>query len=342
MIALEHVTKTYHLKKGALTALNDVDLRINQGEIFGIVGPSGAGKSTLVRCLAFLEQPDTGRMYLSGEDVTHLTPKALRQTRRRIGLVFQHFNLLNTVTVFDNVALPLRLNKTPQAQIAKRVMAALDLVQLADQADKYPPQLSGGQKQRIGIARALIHNPEVLLLDEATSALDPMATESILRLVERIWRETRITTILITHEMHVVRQLCHRVAVMHAGRLVEIDTVDNILLRPQHPITQDLVGHHQNLQIPAKRLQAHAALEPAQRQTHHILQLRMHGSQTWTPWLSECTAELDVTCAILRGTIDTIQDVPYAQLLIELRATPAALPIVMQRLRERAFDIEAM
>lgn len=342
MIALEHVTKTYDLKKGALTALNDVDLQVRQGEIFGIVGPSGAGKSTLVRCLAFLEQPDSGHIYLAGEDVTRLPAKKLRRTRRRIGLVFQHFNLLNTVTVFDNVALPLRLSKTPRAQIAQRVMAALDLVQLADQADKYPPQLSGGQKQRIGIARALIHNPEVLLLDEATSALDPMATESILRLVERIWRETQITTILITHEMHVVRQLCHRVAVMHAGRLIEIDTVDNILLRPQHPVTQDLVGHRQNLQIPAKRLEAHAALEPEQRQTRHVLQLRMHGTQTWTPWIFECTADLDATCAILRGTIDTIQDVPYAQLLIEICASATAFPIVLQRLRERAFDIEAI
>ena len=340
MIVLDNISKRYALQGGPLVALDSISFSVPRGQIFGIVGPSGAGKSTLVRCLALLERPEAGCIWLGGEALTQLPPKALRAARRRIGLVFQHFNLLGEATVFDNVALPLRLARVAASSIKQRVDAVLATVHLTEQAKKYPAQLSGGQKQRVGIARALVHEPEVLLLDEATSALDPVATQSILQLVQRIWQQTHITTLLITHEMHVVQSLCHRVAVLHAGRLVEIGPVDQVLLQPQHPITQALVGHTQSMQLPEEQATHYATLTAAARSHRQVARLRVQGPATVTPWLATCTADLALEARILRGTVDAIRGTPYAQLLVEFQGAPHAVHTALQRLRALTFDVE--
>jgi D-methionine transport system ATP-binding protein len=340
MIVLDNIAKTYRQAGGSLTALDGVSFRVARGEIFGIVGHSGAGKSTLVRCLALLERPESGRIWLSGEELTQLNPKALRAARRRIGLVFQHFNLLGQASIFDNVALPLRLAKEPESFIKSRVGAALEMVHLADQTKKFPGQLSGGQKQRVGIARALVHSPEILLLDEATSALDPVATQSILQLVDRIWRETQITTVLITHEMQVVQDLCHRVGVLHGGRLVEVGAVDQVLLQPQHTITEKLVGHASAIALPEAQAAHYAAMDTAARHLVQVVRLRVQGAATLTPWLGRCTEGLGVQAKVLRGTVDAIRNTPYAQLLVEFQGEPAAVSTTLERLRADTFAVE--
>ncbi|WP_337383854.1 methionine ABC transporter ATP-binding protein, partial [Acidaminococcus timonensis] len=218
MIQLEHIEKIYHTASGDLHALKDINLTINEGEIFGIIGLSGAGKSTLVRCINMLERPTSGKVFVDGQEMTALSEEQLRKARQNIGMIFQHFNLLASRTVYGNIAFPLEIQGLDKASIKKKVDPLLDLVGLADRADHYPSQLSGGQKQRVGIARALASDPKVLLCDEATSALDPQTTESILNLLRDINKRLHITIVMITHQMNVVKEICDRVAVIENGQ----------------------------------------------------------------------------------------------------------------------------
>ncbi|HPQ11552.1 MAG TPA: ATP-binding cassette domain-containing protein, partial [Bacillota bacterium] len=231
MIRFENVTKIYK-GENEVVALKNIDLTINDGEIFGIIGLSGAGKSTLVRCINLLETPDEGRVLVDGVDMMNLTRRELRQHRKSIGMIFQHFNLLSSRTVAENVAFPLELIGVPKRQRIKKVRDLLELVGLSDKARAYPSQLSGGQKQRVGIARALANDQKILLCDEATSALDPQTTMSILELLKKINRERGITVVIITHEMHVIKEICDRVAVIEDGRIIETGIVEDVLLNP--------------------------------------------------------------------------------------------------------------
>ncbi len=228
MIRIEALTKTYAVPGGTVDALKGIDLEIRQGEIFGIIGMSGAGKSTLIRCMNLLGVPDERHMQIDGQDVTGLSKKALRQMRHSVGMIFQQFNLLMQTTVEKNIAFPLEITGVDKAQCAKRVKELLEIVGLSDKADAYPAQLSGGQKQRVAIARALAANPKVLLCDEATSALDPMTTDSILELLKRINQQMGITIVVITHEMEVIRKICHRVAIIDGGVIAEQGEVTEI------------------------------------------------------------------------------------------------------------------
>ncbi|MDX2346361.1 MAG: ATP-binding cassette domain-containing protein, partial [Legionella sp.] len=228
MIKLTGLNKHY----GSHHALSDINLAINAGEIFGIIGKSGAGKSTLLRCINLLERPDSGAISVNQQDMLALTPQALREARHQIGMIFQHFNLLQAKTVFENIALPLRIQGASDAHIKKRVDELLALVELSNKAGAYPAALSGGQKQRVAIARALSSEPKVLLCDEATSALDPETTKAILALLKKINHEYGITIVLITHEMDVVKQLAHRVALMEAGRITEIVALNTLFSKP--------------------------------------------------------------------------------------------------------------
>ena len=221
MIRLEGVTKRYRSAAGERVALDAVDLHVARGQVFGVVGRSGAGKSTLVRTINRLATPDGGRVFVGVQEITAMTPAALRAARRRIGMIFQHFNLLNAKTIAENVAFPLRLEGRPAAEIARRTAELLDQLGLTEHAKKHPAQLSGGQKQRVGIARALACEPDVLLCDEATSALDPETTDEILGLLDGLNRDLGLTIVLITHQMEVVRRVCDRVAVLKDGRLAE-------------------------------------------------------------------------------------------------------------------------
>ncbi len=241
MIRVEHVYKTFHTKTSTIQAVKDCNLTIYDHEIFGVIGYSGAGKSTLVRIINALESPDQGCVYIDDVNISALKGKALRQRRMKIGMIFQHFNLLWSRTVAGNIALPLEIAKVPKAKREARVKELLHLVGLEGRESSYPSELSGGQKQRVGIARALANEPDILLCDEATSALDPSTTESILQLLATINQTLGLTIVLITHQMEVVQKICHRIAVMSNGEIVEVGTVQDIFEQPKHEITRQFV-----------------------------------------------------------------------------------------------------
>ena len=241
MIRIEHLSKIYQTKT-QVDALRDISLHVHPGDIYGIIGMSGAGKSTLLRCISFLEQPTSGSIHLDGKDMRNVTDKELQKIRKEMGVIFQGYNLLMQKTIRKNIAFPLELNKTPKAEIDKRVDELLKIVGLSDKADFYPAQLSGGQRQRVAIARALATNPKVLLCDEPTSALDPLTTRSILELLREINQTLGVTIIVITHELGVVRSLCQKVAVIDQGCIVEQGLTAQVMNEPQHDITKLLIS----------------------------------------------------------------------------------------------------
>lgn len=312
MILFDQVHKSYSVGGRALAALQPTDMRIEAGEVFGIVGHSGAGKSTLVRLINLLERPTGGRIFVDGEDITGYSPPQLRAFRRKVGMIFQHFNLLSSKTVADNIAFPMQLaGHYGKIEIRDRVESLLVRVGLRDQAHKYPAQLSGGQKQRVGIARALACRPSILLSDEATSALDPQTTLSVLKLLAEINRELGLTVVLITHEMDVVRRVCDRVAVMDAGRVVELGPVSEVFLHPQHPTTREFVFESEH--IDHRELQ-----QDWHRAAGRILRLTFQGEATYRPLLGSVARKSGVDFSILSGRIDHIKDTPYGQLTLSL------------------------
>ncbi|MHC1478982.1 methionine ABC transporter ATP-binding protein [Frateuria aurantia] len=325
MIEFIDVHKSYRLKGQEAPALHPFNLKIKAGEVFGIIGHSGAGKSTLLRLINLLERPSGGHILIDGEDITAADPARLRQMRRGIGMIFQHFNLLATRTVADNVALPLRLaGKSSSAQIHARVQELLARVGLSAHAGKYPSELSGGQKQRVGIARALANAPSVLLCDEATSALDPQTTSSVLALLAELNRDLKLTIVLITHEMDVVRRVCDRVAVLDSGHIVEQGPVAQVFLHPGHATTRQMVSeaHGQG----AEAFDADY-LELGGR----LLRLSFHGASTWSPVLSRIARAHQVDFTILDGRIDKIKQTPYGQLTVTVQGDEADAAIAALR-----------
>ena len=297
MIKLDHITQTYKTPEGReFKALDDVSIEIRPGEIFGIIGRSGAGKSTLVRCINLLNRPSEGTVTVDGKNLTELSEDELRESRRSIGMIFQHFNLLSSRTVYDNVALPLELVGTPKNVIREKVEPLLKLVGLTEHAHKYPSQLSGGQKQRVGIARALTNDPKVLLSDEATSALDPETTVATLALLKRINKELGLTIVMITHEMQVVKQICERVVVMNYGKIVEQGKVVDIFMSPQHETTKALIGNVMARDMPASILDRFRKA----RENHpnsdavYLLRLAFSGNEVTRPVISECSRRFNL------------------------------------------------
>nr|WP_215730935.1 methionine ABC transporter ATP-binding protein [Pseudomonas lalucatii] len=292
--------------------MQPTDLHIARGEVFGIIGHSGAGKSTLLRLINRLEEPSGGRIVVDEVDTTALDADGLRRFRQRVGMIFQHFNLLSSKTVAANVALPLKLaGELPRREIDRRVAALLARVGLQEHAHKYPAQLSGGQKQRVGIARALATEPQILLCDEATSALDPQTTAQVLQLLAEINRELGLTIVLITHEMDVIRRVCDRVAVMDAGQIVELGAVAEVFLHPQHPTTKRFVLESEHVDEDEQRDDfAHVA--------GRILRLTFQGQATYAPLLGTVARDTGVDYSILAGRIDRIKDTPYGQLTLAL------------------------
>lgn len=312
MIEFEQVQKSYQVGRQVITALKPINLTVRRGEVFGIVGHSGAGKSTLVRLINRLEDPSGGRILIDGEDVTGYDAGDLRAFRRKVGMIFQHFNLLSSKTVANNIAFPMKVAGIYSRQeIETRVDELLERVGLADQARKYPTQLSGGQKQRVGIARALACRPGILLCDEATSALDPQTTQSVLRLLAEINQELGLTIVLITHEMDVVRRVCDRVAVMDGGEIVEMGPVTEVFLHPQHPTTRDFVFESENIDRDEMRQDMQHALG-------RILRLTFKGDATYRPLLGHVARQSGVDFSILSGRIDHIKETPYGQLTLSL------------------------
>jgi len=316
MIELKNITKNFHQKNRVVSALSDVSLKVPQGKIFGVIGTSGAGKSTLIRCVNLLERPTSGEIIVDGKSLLQLSNAQLAIERRQIGMIFQHFNLLSSRTVFENVAFPLELVGASKDAIRTRVFELLDLVGLAEKANDYPASLSGGQKQRVAIARTLANNPKVLLCDEATSALDPATTRSILNLLKDINRRLNITILLITHQMEVVKSICDEVAVISHGKLIEQGSVGEIFADPKHELTKEFIASSLHLDIPRvyqERLQREDAegLSP-------LLRLEMTGKSVNEPVISEVSRLFDTNFKIVSAQMDQAGDVNFGVMLIEL------------------------
>lgn len=343
MIKLDHITQTYKTPEGReFKALDDVSIEIRPGEIFGIIGRSGAGKSTLVRCINLLNRPSEGTVTVDGKNLTELSEDELCESRRSIGMIFQHFNLLSSRTVYDNVALPLELVGTPKNVIREKVEPLLKLVGLTEHAHKYPSQLSGGQKQRVGIARALTNDPKVLLSDEATSALDPETTVATLALLKRINKELGLTIVMITHEMQVVKQICERVVVMNYGKIVEQGKVVDIFMSPQHETTKALIGNVMARDMPASILDRFRKA----RENHpnsdavYLLRLAFSGNEVTRPVISECSRRFNLDFNILRGTVDDVQGQTLGSLTVLIEAESSVFIEAVNFLRENGVVVE--
>lgn len=341
MIELQHIDKVYHTASGDLHALKDINLTIDEGEIFGIIGLSGAGKSTLVRCINMLEKPTSGKVMVDGQEMTALGEEQLRKARQNIGMIFQHFNLLSSRTVFGNIAFPLEIQGMDKAAIQKKVEPLLDLVGLKDRADHYPSQLSGGQKQRVGIARALASDPKVLLCDEATSALDPQTTESILNLLRDINKRLHITIVMITHQMNVVKEICDRVAVIENGEIIEQGSMVDIFTNPQKATTKEFVASIQHNDLPdfVKKLDIHKDYKAGDKA---LVSLSFIGDSAGEPIVSVLIKEYDTNVNILTANIETLQDTPFGTLLIEVEGNEDHLKKALDYLHERKVKDEVI
>jgi D-methionine transport system ATP-binding protein len=320
MIELNNITKTFHQKDRTVTALAGVSLTVRPGKIVGVIGASGAGKSTLIRCVNLLERPTSGEVIVDGQDMLSLSSAQLTVARRQIGMIFQHFNLLSSRTVFQNIAFPLELANTPNREVQKRVKDLLALVGLEDKENDYPSSLSGGQKQRVAIARSLANNPKVLLCDEATSALDPETTGSILKLLKDINQRLNITILMITHEMNVVKAICDEVAVISGGKLVEQGTVADIFAHPQTELTKNFIASSIEIEIPAGfRQRMVDAYEPGK---NPLMRLDFNGESTNDPILSEAARAFGIDCNIIVARMEYAGSVKFGVMLIEFIIKP--------------------
>ncbi|PLR82863.1 methionine ABC transporter ATP-binding protein [Bacillus canaveralius] len=335
MIVLENVSKTFAVKQGKIDALKNVSLEVKKGEIFGVIGYSGAGKSTLIRCVNLLEKPTEGTVTVNGLKLTELSPGKLRESRRKIGMIFQGFNLLKTATVYDNIAIPLRLTGLSKKQVDERVSKYLNIVGLAEKQHSYPSELSGGQKQRVAIARALSHEPEVLLSDEATSALDPDTTEAILDLLLKINRELGITILLITHEMHVIQRICDKVAVMENGRVIEEGKTAQIFSAPQQETTRKFVNSLFSHKIP-ENVFDHL------KETGHVFTLSFFGISSEQPALALVSKNFDIFPNILSGSITQLKEEPFGQLLVHLQGEDEEIKKAVDFLKKQGVHVEGV
>ncbi|MGM0472441.1 MAG: methionine ABC transporter ATP-binding protein [Bacillota bacterium] len=339
MIQIKELSKIYASDAGTVTALEDINLEIPSGEIFGFIGPSGAGKSTLIRCLNLLEEPTTGQIIIDGQDLTTLKTRELREARKKIGMIFQNFNLLESRTVAENVAFPLELADETSRVIESKVNKLLDLVDLADKANAYPAQLSGGQQQRVGIARALANDPKLLLCDEATSSLDPETTEDILELIQEINHKLGITVVLITHEMEVIKQICDQVAVLAGGSIVEQGETMQIFINPQAETTKRFVEKVVNADIPEEFYQRPSVL---QSESDCLIKLSFVESAVDQPIISEVIQEFGIKANILYGNVDKIQQTPFGILLIELSGDRIQIEEALSYLKQQDLELEVI
>ncbi|WP_042201294.1 methionine ABC transporter ATP-binding protein [Paenibacillus camerounensis] len=335
MIEIRNVHKTFTRKGIAIEALKGISLKVEKGDIFGVIGYSGAGKSTLIRLVNYLERPTEGQVLVDGHDLGAYSVKELRAAKKNIGMIFQHFNLLESKKVFDNVAIPLVLLKKSKEEIRKRVTELLEFVGLSDKAGSYPNELSGGQKQRVGIARALASNPSILLCDEATSALDPQTTRSILQLLKRVNAEYNITVMIITHEMSVIQEICNKVAVMEEGRIIEQGSVLDVFGHPQHLTTQNFV-----------KTVIQNTITPSVQKTiktgtgSRICKLNFVGATTTEPLLYEMIRANEVKVNILFANTTEIQEKTLGTVIIQLDGEGAEMNKAVSFLKSNGVDVE--
>ncbi|RHT57819.1 methionine ABC transporter ATP-binding protein [Agathobaculum sp.] len=341
MIELTHISKNFASGGRTVHAVQDVSLSIGKGEIFGIIGFSGAGKSTLVRCINLLERPTSGSVTVDGKEMTALSARELRQARKKIGMIFQHFNLMPSRTVFGNVAYPLRGSGLSGEQIADKVHRLLELVGIGDKAEAYPKQLSGGQKQRVAIARALANDPNVLLCDEATSALDPQTTKAILRLLKNLNEKLGITVVIITHEMAVVKEICDRVAVMEHGRVVEQGEVFNVFADPRQEITRSFIHTTSNLRKIEELIEEDSPvvqLKPGEL----IVRLSYIQRNVSEPLISTVSRKFDITLNIIFSDIAIVQNAPIGGTVAIISGERAQITQAIAYLIEKNVGVEVI
>ncbi len=341
MIKLNNITKIFTLPDKKLTALDNVSLHVSKGQICGVIGASGAGKSTLIRCVNLLERPTHGAVVIDDVDLTQLSEAELVKTRRQIGMIFQHFNLLTSRTVFENVALPLELENKSKAEIQEKTTALLALVGLSDKHNVYPANLSGGQKQRVAIARALASDPKVLLCDEATSALDPATTQSILKLLKEINRTLGITILLITHEMEVVKRICDQVAVIDKGRLIEQGTVSEIFSNPKTELAQDFISSTFHITLPEEYLE-NLSDTPKHAKSYPIIKFEFTGRSVDAPLLSQASKKFGVELSILTSQIDYAGGVKFGFTIAEVEGDEDAITQTKVYLMENNVRVEVL
>lgn len=341
MIKLNNITKIFTLPDKKLTALDNVSLHVPKGQVCGVIGASGAGKSTLIRCVNLLERPTHGAVIIDDVDLTQLSDAELVKTRRQIGMIFQHFNLLTSRTVFENVALPLELENKSKAEIQEKTTALLALVGLSDKHNVYPANLSGGQKQRVAIARALASDPKVLLCDEATSALDPATTQSILKLLKEINRTLGITILLITHEMEVVKRICDQVAVIDKGRLIEQGTVSEIFSNPKTELAQEFISSTFHITLPEEYLE-NLSDTPKHAKSYPIIKFEFTGRSVDAPLLSQASKKFGVELSILTSQIDYAGGVKFGFTIAEVEGDEDAITQAKVYLMENNVRVEVL
>ena len=341
MIDLKNISVVFEKDHHRFTAVDDVSIHVNPGDVFGIVGYSGAGKSTLVRTINLLQPPTAGEVIVSGEDLTKLPVKELRARRKKIGMIFQHFNLMNARTILGNVLYPLKDSPLSDEEKKKKAMDLLHLVGIEEKADSYPRELSGGQKQRVAIARALANDPKILLCDEATSALDPRTTTSILHLLKRLNKEMNLTIVLITHEMQAVKEICNKVAVMESGRVVESGSLIDIFANPQEEITQQFVNTASHWDETIDKLKDHGYFD-TEDPTSELIHLRYIGASATNPVLNDVFTKFGVKTNILTGSIEFLEDVPFGNLVVLFEGTPESIAQAKQYMIDRDVDLNVV
>lgn len=341
MIRLENVSKTFTDSNKEVHAVNNVSLTINDGDIFGIIGFSGAGKSTLVRCINLLEKPTDGKVFVDDAEITALSGKELRKARKKIGMIFQHFNLMPSRTIFGNVAYPLRGSGFSKEEIKEKVHHLLELVGISEKENAFPSQLSGGQKQRVAIARALANDPSILLCDEATSALDPQTTKSILKLLQQLNQTLGITVVVITHEMAVVKEICNRVAVMDHGDVVEEGEVFHVFASPKEPLTRSFIKTTSNLQKIEELIAADSPVV-ATKKGELIVRLTYVEKNTSEPLISTVTQKFGIILNIVFADVEIVQNAPIGGTVAIVSGEGSRIDEALQYLRDKNVGVEVI
>lgn len=337
MIRLEDVGVTFDTPGGQVKAVSDVNMTINDGEIFGVIGYSGAGKSTLVRTINMLQKPTNGQVYVNDLQMNTLDQAALSQARRKIGMIFQHFNLMNARTVAGNIRFAMLGSERTAEEKDAKVKELLELVGLADRADAYPSQLSGGQKQRVAIARALANNPDVLLCDEATSALDPKTTEAILALLKKLNEELSLTVVIITHEMSVIKEICDRVAVMDSGYVVEQGSIFEIFTNPKEKLTQSFIESASPVEKGIQRILKHADILGIQP-TDRLIRVNFSSQNTATPLVAQLARDFDILPSILYAYMEVLQDRPTGIFFLKISGPEEELAAALKYMDETEIN----
>ena len=332
-ILIQDVSKTFETKDGSVQALNHVSLSIESGDIYGIIGMSGAGKSTLVRCMNFLEVPSEGKVLIDGKSLSEFSPKELRKEREKIGMIFQHFNLLMQKNVLENVCFPLYIQGKKKAEARAKALELLEIVGLADRAKAYPAQLSGGQKQRVAIARALASDPQILLCDEATSALDPQTTSSILELLQDINQKFGITIVIITHQMSVVREICTQVAIMKDGEVKEQGLVEEIFSHPKSQVAKELISKDSGNDVESKKL------TQSEIQDGEIVRIVFSENSAFEPVIANLILTFHEPVNILKANTKNVGGVAKGEMILQFMSDSTNVPEMKKFLTERGLEI---